>query len=156
MDDEQAMRLAIREAFVAREHGEDPFGAVLLDPDGAVCHAAHSRCVALSDPTAHAEMLIIREYCQRDKRIYLKGYTLVCSAETCSMCSGAIKWAKIQKVVFSVPQSYLQEISGGRPKPSCESILNSGYIQIQIIGNVLFEEGKKIFEQFQFTPKDRP
>ncbi len=59
MDDEQAIRLAIREAYVAREQGEDPFGAVLLDPDGAVCHVAVSRCITLSDPTAHAEMQVI-------------------------------------------------------------------------------------------------
>jgi len=64
---EKYMRVAIAEAFIARAAGENPFGAVLLEPEGNFCHKAHSRSIELNDPTAHAEILAIREYCAEKK-----------------------------------------------------------------------------------------
>lgn len=151
----EAMRLAIQEAFHARASGEDPFGAVLLDTQNSICHSAHSQCRQLSDPTAHAEMVLIREYCQKNKLVYLKGYTIVCSGEPCVMCSGAIKWAKISRIIYSVPQTYIQEISGGKRKPTCESIVNTGKTKIEVRGNVLFEEGREVLKDYIFIPKDQ-
>lgn len=65
---EKYMRIAIEEAQIAKEKGENPFGAVLLDSEYNFCHKAHSRSIELSDPTAHAEVLVIREYCQQKNR----------------------------------------------------------------------------------------
>ena len=93
---EKYMRIAIEEAIVAKEKGENPFGAVLLNPNYEFCHKAHSRSIELSDPTAHAEVLVIREFCQKQKLVYLSDYILICSGEPCVMCSVEIKWAKIQ------------------------------------------------------------
>ncbi len=152
---ENAMRMAFEEAETAKREGENPYGAVLLDPEYHFCHKAHSRSIERSDPTAHAEIQVIREFCQLQKRVYLENYILVCSAEPCVMCSGAIKWAKIGQIFYSVPQSEINKISGGKLKPSCESLINSGASQRLIVGKILLEEGLKVFEGFQFTPQDK-
>ena len=140
------MRIAIEEAQIAKNNGENPFGAVLLDPEYNFCHKAHSNSSELSDSTAHAEVLVIREYCQKYKKVYLKDYILI--------CSGAIKWEKIQQIYYSVPQSEINKNSGGKIKPSCKSLINTGASQKYIVGNVLLNEGLKIFEDFEFIPQD--
>jgi inorganic pyrophosphatase len=148
------MLAAINEAITARSKGEDPFGAVLLNEKNEIVHLAHSKCIEQSDPTAHAELLLIREYCQKTKEIYLHNYSIVCSAEPCVMCSGAIKWAKISKVIYSTPQQYLQKISGGKQKPTCDSILNTGKTKIEVVKGVLFDEGTKVFDNYLFKGKN--
>jgi len=155
MNYQKAMKLAIQEALTAKSKGEDPFGAVLVDQKNEICYSTHSRCIELCDPTAHAEILLIREYCKKTSNIYLKDHTIVCSAEPCVMCSGAIKWAKIAQIVFSTPQYFLQTISGGKPKPSCESIVNTGNCKMKVIPEYMFEEGKEVFRDYSFKPKDR-
>ena len=65
---EKYMRIAIKEAEIAKKNGENPFGAVLLDPEYNFCHKAHTRSIELSDPTAHAEVLVMSEYCQKIKK----------------------------------------------------------------------------------------
>ena len=151
---EKYMRIAIQEAQIAKEHGENPFGAVLLNQDFQFCNKAHSKSIELFDPSAHAEVLVIREYCQKEKLVYLKNYILVCSGEPCIMCSGVIKWAKLAKVYFSVPQENINITSGGKLKPSCESIINTGKNKIEITGKILLEEGMHIFKNYQFIPQD--
>ena len=71
------------------------------------------------------------------------------------MCSGAIKWAKIGQIFYSVPQSEINKTSGGKLKPSCESLINSGESQKNIVGRVLINEGLKVFEDFEFIPQDK-
>ena len=151
---EKYMRIAIEEAMIAREEGENPFGAVLLDSNNNYCSKVHSQSIRFCDPTAHAEVLAIRKYCEDKKMVYLKDYTLICSAEPCVMCSGAIHWSKIQNIYYSVPQEKLNEISGGKKKPSCDSLINTGHSQRNIVGNILLEEGLKVFKNFNFTPQD--
>lgn len=108
----------------------------------------------MSDPTAHAEVLVISEYCQKTKKVYLKDYILISSTEPCVMCSGAIKWAKIGQIYYSVPQEELNRISGGKKKPSCESLVNTGFSQKHIVGNILLNEGLKVYNDFKFIPQD--
>ena len=151
---EKYMRIAIDEAIKSKENGENPFGAVLLDSEYNFCHKSGTRCIELSDPTAHAETLVIREYCKKIKSVYLKDYILICSGEPCVLCSGAIKWAKIDKIYYSVPQEIINKSSGGKLKPSCESLINSGFSKKTIVGNILLDEGIKVFEDFEFTPQD--
>ena len=147
--DEFFLRHAIALAREARTHGEEPIGAVLV-LDGVLVHEAHNREIARSDPTQHAELSLISEYCRAEQRLTLDGFTLYSSAEPCVMCSGAIKWAQISRVVFSVSQAMLQRLSGGRPKPSCASIVNTGYRQIEVVGPLLAEEGLAVFEGHSF------
>jgi tRNA(Arg) A34 adenosine deaminase TadA len=150
--DEVFLGRAIELAEMARAEGEDPFGAVLV-AGGRIAGEARDRTIADADPTAHAEMLAIRELCRRSRRIELAGYSLYSSAEPCAMCAGAIHWARISRVVFSVPQSELQRITGGTPKPTCEAIINAGRRKAIVRGGVLLERGLRVFESHAFAPK---
>ena len=152
LNDQPFVREAIALAMAARNLGEYPFGAVLV-LDGQVVHQAHDRCISLNDPTAHAELLILSEYCRKHQAINLNGLTLYSSTEPCVMCAGAIKWARVSRVVFSVSQAMLQELSGGKPKPSCASIINTGGRTVEIVGPLLPEEGLKVLEGFDFKAK---
>lgn len=148
--DERFLRQAIALAHQARGEGADPFAAVLVR-DGVVVHQSMDRCVAMSDPTFHAELSVISEYCRAHRVFALTGYSLYTSAEPCPMCAGAIHWARISRLVFSVSQAMLQERSGGRPKLACTEILHPP--QIAIIGPALPEEGQAVFDGYTFTPK---
>jgi len=150
--DQHFLRQAIGLARQARRRGADPFGAILV-VDGVAVHQAEDRSVERSDPTFHAELSVISEYCRAQRRFSLAGYTLYSSAEPCVMCAGAIKWACISRVVFSVSQAMLQQLSGGRLKPDCASIINSGVRQVEIVGPLLAEEGLAVFEGFLFSSK---
>lgn len=150
--DEGFLRLAIRLAWQARERGADPFGAVLVH-NGTVVYQDYDRCVESSDPTYHVERAVISDYCQQNKVFALHGYTLYASMEPCPMCAGAIHWARISRLVFSVPQSELQARTGGGPKPSAESIANIGRHQVEVVGPLLLNEGLAALEGHNFVPK---
>jgi len=150
--DHDFIRQAISLAGMARQQGEYPFGAVLV-VNQQIVHQATDRCMSTSDPTAHAELLLISEYCRQQHLLDLDGYTLYSSVEPCVLCAGAIKWALISRVVFSVSQAMLQEMTGGRPKPSCFDLVNTGGRSIVVDGPLLPDEGLAVFDGFDFTPK---
>lgn len=147
------LRVAIDMAYEARRNGEDPFGAVLVYKDKIV-HKVRDRTIELSDPTAHAEVRLISEYCRESNNIYLKDYTLYSSTEPCAMCAGAIHWAKISRVVYSVSQKSLNGLTNGKAKSSSNSIINSGKKKIEICGPLIEEEGLRVFKDFTFVPKN--
>jgi tRNA(Arg) A34 adenosine deaminase TadA len=155
-DDTTFLRLAIDLARRAREAGADPFGAVLVR-DGHVLHQAGDRSFALSDPTYHAELAVISEYCRQAGTMSLAGCTLYASTEPCPMCAGAIHWARLARVVFSVSQVMLQQFSGGHPKPPCGPIINMGIARAEVVGPCLADEGLAVFEGYVLLPKaERP
>ncbi len=141
------LRRAIQLAKEAREKGQEPFGAVLVKNNEIMAEGGN-QIYALSDPTAHAENALIREYCQKHKIMNLEGYSLYCSTEPCMLCCGAVFWARISKVVFSVSQKMLGNITGST-KTDCRTLLKS-HPWIEIVGPALGEEGLKVFEGYQF------
>ena len=82
----------------------------------------------------------------------LDGYTLYTSTEPCVMCAGAIHWARISRVVFSVSQAMLQAITGGLPKPTAASLINSGRQRAEVVGPLLPDEGLRVFDGYVFVP----
>jgi len=154
--DETFLRQAINLATIARQRGEFAFGAVLAVNQQLV-HQSADQCLSYADPTAHAELLLISEYCRAQRTLDLDGYTLYSCVEPCVMCAGAIKWARISRVVFSVSQAMLQQMNGGCPKPSCADIVNTGGRSISVDGPLLPDEGLAAWAGFDFTPKrERP
>lgn len=101
-EDQKYMRMALEEAVTAFQEGEVPVGAVLV-MGGEVLARAHNRCEALSDPTAHAEMLVLREACSLVGNYRLSGGRLYVTVEPCVMCAGAIHLARLERVVFGCP-----------------------------------------------------
>ena len=95
------MHLAIERARDAVEKGEVPIGAVLIDATtGAIIASAHNLCEALTDPTAHAEMLVIREACRKLRSSRLTECDLYVTLEPCAMCAQAIAFARLRRVYF--------------------------------------------------------
>lgn len=152
MSDEKFIRRAIELAARARAAGEDPFGAVLVR-NGEIVLEAEDATIALTDPTAHAELGAIRARCRHLGTVHLADHVLYASTEPCVMCAGAIHWAKIPKVVFSVPQSALQQLTGGWPKPESIAILRARSRPIEIVGGLLLDEGLAALRGHVWTAK---
>ena len=93
------MEVAIEQALSAAEHGEVPVGAVLVI-DNQIIAKAGNQPVSGSDPTAHAEIIALREGARKLNNYRLPGSTLYVTLEPCSMCVGAMLHARVAKVVF--------------------------------------------------------
>ena len=100
MDHEKYMHLAIQEAEKARQLGEVPVGAILVDVDGRVLAATHNRPITLSDPTAHAEILALRHAAATLENYRLLRTRLYVTVEPCVMCMGAIIHARVSTLVY--------------------------------------------------------
>src|SRR5882724_4779143 len=101
MNDAEAIALALEEAKSAAQRGEVPVGAVLLSADGSLLAKDGNRILELKDPTAHAEMLVMREGAKAIANERLTGATLYVSLEPCAMCAGAMAMARIGRLVFA-------------------------------------------------------
>lgn len=97
----ELMGLAFDQACLAAKAGETPVGAVLLGPDGEVLASAHNRSIGLHDPTAHAEILCLREAGQKLGNYRLSGSILAVTLEPCLMCVGALVHARVAGIVFA-------------------------------------------------------
>src|SRR5688572_22017632 len=96
------MCLALEEAGAAAEAGDVPVGAVAVLA-GAVVGRQHNRKEEWADPTAHAEILLLREVANRLERWRLPDVTIYCTMEPCAMCAGAMVQARIGRLVYAVP-----------------------------------------------------
>jgi tRNA(Arg) A34 adenosine deaminase TadA len=99
-DDEMAA-LALAEAKAAAGRGEVPIGAVLVSPEGRVLARNGNRILELKDPTAHAEMLVLRESAEALGNERLVGTALYVTLEPCAMCAGAISLARVARLVYA-------------------------------------------------------
>ena len=94
------MDAALSDARAAAARGEVPVGAVLVGPDGQVVARAGNRTRELNDPTAHAEMLVIRQACAALGSERLTGHDLYVTLEPCPMCAAAISFARIRRLYY--------------------------------------------------------
>jgi tRNA(adenine34) deaminase len=95
-----SMRVALEAAAEAAASGDVPVGAVLLDTSGTVVGVDHNRREELSDPTAHAEILVISARARAIGDWRLAGHTLVVTLEPCPMCAGAAVLARLDRIVY--------------------------------------------------------
>lgn len=100
MEFKSQMNVALQEARAAGARGEVPVGAVIVAPSGEVIAQAGNRTRELNDPTAHAEMLVIREACSLLSQERLTGYDLYVTLEPCPMCAAAISFARIRRLYY--------------------------------------------------------
>ena len=98
-EDEKWMGLALEQARKAEEEGEVPVGAVLVK-DGLLIAKAHNHPLSSNDPTAHAEIQLLRAAGKKLKNYRLTGTSLYVTLEPCAMCLGAIMHARVEQVVF--------------------------------------------------------
>ena len=95
---QQAIQLASK-GMTANEGG--PFGAIIVDKNGVIIGRGNNKVTSTNDPTAHAEVVAIRDACKNLNSFQLEGCTLYTSCEPCPMCLGAIYWARPEKVIFA-------------------------------------------------------
>lgn len=115
------MGLALEEARAAAARGEVPVGAVIVEGDRVVARAGN-RTRELSDPTAHAEMLVIREAAAGASSERLSGMDLYVTLEPCAMCAGAISFARLRRLYFGAgDEKGGAVVNGGRffSSPTC-------------------------------------
>lgn len=93
------MQIALEEAQAAAARGEVPIGAVLVDPSGAIIARNGNCTLEQRDPTAHAEMLVIREACAKAGAQRIPDHDLYVTLEPCAMCAAAISFARIRRVI---------------------------------------------------------
>ncbi len=143
MNDLEFMRIAIEES----KKGDWPYGAVIVR-DGVIVVKGFNTATRDRDPTAHAEVNVIRAALKVIPELSLKGYTLYTSSESCPMCTGASIWAGLSRVVFGA--SIQQLIAVGQPQidTSSEAIIKTAFINVELVGGVLAAEALKVVQDW--------
>jgi tRNA(Arg) A34 adenosine deaminase TadA len=143
--DLRTMRIALEKAQDAAARGEAPIGAVIVDPaTGAVIAAAGNSPVGLHDPTAHAEILALRQAASKRGNYRLTGLTLYVTLEPCAMCAGAISHARIGRLVYGADDPKGGGVIHGArvfDQPTC-------HWKPQVEGGVLLEESAALLRGF--------
>jgi tRNA(Arg) A34 adenosine deaminase TadA len=149
----ELLRRAIALAATARTKGNHPFGALLADADGRVIAEAENTVVTDRDVTGHAETNLVRIASHRFSPEVLSGATLYTSTEPCAMCSGAIFWAGISRVVYGLSESALDDmITADADGPAlalpAHEVLNAGNRHVEVIGPLLVDEAADVHAGF--------
>jgi tRNA(Arg) A34 adenosine deaminase TadA len=142
---EMFLRRAFDVAKRAQTHGNHPFGAILVDPKGAVLFEVENGFMPDHDRTAHAERLLATQASKAHDAKFLAQCTLYTSAEPCAMCSGAIYWAGIGRVVFGLTERRLKSMTGNHDEnPTmdlpCRTVFAAGQRPVEVIGPLLEDE----------------
>jgi len=139
------MRIALDAAQAAAERGETPVGAVVVDPgSGEVIAVGANGPIGSQDPTAHAEIVAIREAARKLGNYRLTGLTLVVTLEPCAMCAGAISHARIGRLVFGAEDPKGGAVVNGPrffEQPTCHS-------RPLVASGVLAEESSTMLKAF--------
>jgi tRNA(adenine34) deaminase len=142
-DDLHFMQLALAEAYASADADEVPIGALLIF-DGQVLARAGNRTIRDNDPTAHAEMVVIRESARVLGNYRLADTTLYVTLEPCAMCAGAIVQARIPRLVYAA-----DDPKGGAFR-SCFEILTSSKLnhRVEVTSGVLASDAASLLQSF--------
>lgn len=144
MTKQNGMALALQQAQLAAENGEVPVGAVLLDSNGNVLAQAGNRVEELRDPSAHAEMLVMREAMQQRQGQKLADCTLFVSLEPCPMCAAAMAHFRLGRVVFGAYDPKGGGVEHGARLPYRPETLH----RMEVIGGVREQEAAEMLKAF--------
>ena len=137
------MGFALNEARLARDAGEVPIGAVLVI-DNQIAGSGHNHPIGSNDPTAHAEIMALREAARRMGNYRLTEATLYVTIEPCAMCAGAIVNARIKRLVYGAA-----DLRAGGVDTVFRICTNSSLNhQVEVTSGVLAEEGRRLMQAF--------
>ena len=141
--DTKFMEAALAEARLAAERREVPVGAVVV-VEGRIVGRAGNRTIADCDPTAHAEIIALREAAKAVGNYRLLGATLYVTIEPCAMCTGAMVHARIARLVYGA-----EDPKGGAVR-SCFSILDSPQLnhRVEVTSGILADEAAAVLKDF--------
>jgi len=149
--DEHFLRRSFEVARRSMDHGNHPFGAILVDDKANVLIETENGFMPAHDGTAHAERLLATEACRTLGKDVLEKSTLYSSAEPCAMCAGAIYWAGIGRVVYGLSEHRLRAITGNHPEnPTldlpCREVFARGQRPTDVVGPLLEEEAAALHD----------
>lgn len=150
-NDELFMQKAIELSALAAAHGNEPFGAVLVK-DGEIVDTNENQIYSATDPTYHAEAGLLRNFCAKTHVTDLREYTLYSSCEPCFMCSGAMVWTKLGRLVYAASNCDLNRIFHGEGCDCSDMVFAHSPWQPEVTAGVLREESLQILTKY-FAPK---
>ena len=142
-EDEKWMNLALEQAVKAEKEGEVPVGAVLVK-DGLVVARAHNQPISTNDPTAHAEIQLLRAAGEELKNYRLTGTSLYVTLEPCAMCLGAMMHARVERIVYGAHDPKTGACG------SSENLMDANCFnhKITLTSGVLENESKQLLKNF--------
>ena len=150
-NDSAWMRQALAQAQIAAEKDEVPVGAILVDAQGNLIAAGHNQPITACDPSAHAEIVVLRAAAQKLANYRLPGTTLYVTLEPCTMCVGALVHARVGRLVYGAAEPKTGAIE------SAQRLFETGKFnhQPQVESGVLADECGALLTQF-FENKRSP
>ena len=149
------LKRCLKLAEAAVNKGNMPFGAVLVDKNGKIILEQENIEITESDCTGHAETQLMVQASKKHTKDFLKDCTLYTTVEPCAMCSGAIYWGNVGRVVFGLSEKELLKITGDdEQNPTlnlpCREVFKRGQKDIEVIGPVtdLKEDLSRIYQDF--------
>ena len=147
MHDEYFMKKAIELSRLAVEHGNEPFGAVLVK-DNEIVFTNENQIYTKHDPTFHGEAGLIREFCEKTGITDLREYTMYSSCEPCFMCSGAMVWVKLGRLVCGASNIDLENILGNEGCNCSKIVFENSFWKPRITEGVLRGESLVILKEY--------
>lgn len=147
MKDEIFMARAIELSKLAVEHGNEPFGAVLVK-DGEIVFENENQIYTKNDPTFHAEMGLMRRFVEESGIRDLSDYTLYSSCEPCFMCSGAMVWLDLGRLVFAAGNEDLERILGNEGCDCSEMVFSNSFRAPEVTRGVLRDESLEVLKAY--------
>ena len=144
-DDLAFLRRSFDVARRAQAHGNHPFGAILVNANGATLIEMENGFQPDRDATAHAERLLATQACRTFDPLTLARSTIYSSAEPCAMCAGAIYWAGIGRVVYALSERRLKTITGDHAEnPTldlpCRTVFAAGQRPVEVVGPLIEDD----------------
>jgi tRNA(adenine34) deaminase len=143
-DDEQWMRVALSEAENAASVGEVPVGACLVDANGRLVASAGNETISTNDPSAHAEVIVIRKAAANIANYRLVGMTMYATIEPCVMCAGALVNARVARLVFGAHDERFGAVES--KFRLCDNVLLNH--RLELTAGVLAGECRALMQEF--------
>ena len=147
MNDRIFMEKAIALSAKAVEHGNEPFGAVLVK-DNEIVYTNENQIYTRNDPTFHAEFGLIRRFCEETGITDLSDYTLYSSCEPCYMCCGAMVWTKLGRLVYAASDVDLCDILGVQGSECSRIVFENSGANISVSSGILREEAMEVLKSY--------
>ncbi len=147
MTDEFFMQRAIELSVSAVQHGNEPFGAVLVKA-GEIVYTNENQIYTKHDPTFHAEAGLIRRFCEETGITDLSDYTLYSSCEPCFMCCGAMVWTKLGRLVYGASDIDLCDILGVKGAECCKIVFENSGADIRVTSGVMRDDALKVLADY--------
>lgn len=147
MTDKEYMKIAVDLSAAAIRHGNEPFGAVLVKDDKVV-YTNENQIYTRHDPSYHAEAGLIRRFCGETGITDLQDYTMYSSCEPCFMCSGALVWVRLGRLVFGASNNDLEKILGNDGCECSRIVFENSFWKPKVTSGVLREESVEILKEY--------